>query len=47
MIAHHCEGQSDADHRDDFKRGYSFEDAFRKPFLPSARCAAARKEVAV
>jgi uncharacterized repeat protein (TIGR04138 family) len=47
MIAHHCEGQSDADHRDDFKRGYSFDDAFRKPFLPSARCAAARKEVAV
>ena len=47
MIAHHCEGQSDTDHRDDFKRGYTFEDAFRKPFLPSTRCAAARKEVAV
>ena len=47
MIAHHCEGQLDTDQRGDFKRGYSFDEAFRKPFLPSTRCAAPRKPVKV
>ena len=47
MIAHHCEGQSDTDHRDDFKRGYTFDEAFRKPFLPSSRLGAAPKPVKV
>jgi uncharacterized repeat protein (TIGR04138 family) len=45
MEAHHCDGQSDAGHREAFKRGYSFEDAFRKPFLPSNRCSGSRKQV--
>ena len=47
MMAQHCEGQSDTGHRDDFKSGYSFDDAFRKPFLPSTRAAAPRKPVEV
>jgi uncharacterized repeat protein (TIGR04138 family) len=47
MIAHHCEGRTEADRREDFKHGYSFEDAFRKPFLPSARHAAPPKPVEV
>lgn len=47
LIAHHCEGKSDPGKRDDFKRGYTFEDAFRKPFLPSARSVAHRKGVGV
>ena len=45
MIAHHWEGKSEADHRDDFKRGYTFEDAFRKPFLPAAHRGTAPKPV--
>jgi uncharacterized repeat protein (TIGR04138 family) len=47
MIAHHCEGKTDADNRDDFKSGYTFDDAFRKPFLPSKRCVAPPKPVEV
>jgi uncharacterized repeat protein (TIGR04138 family) len=35
LIQHHQAIQSQADRRDDFKNGYAFEDAFRKPFLPS------------
>src|SRR5580704_12561157 len=37
MIAHNCEGKSDADNREDFKNGYDFNDAFHKPFLPTPR----------
>ncbi len=29
-------GKTESDSRDDFKNGYSFDDAFRKPFLPSS-----------
>jgi uncharacterized repeat protein (TIGR04138 family) len=47
MMAHHCEGRPDPGHRDDFKSGYSFDDAFRKPFLPSTRSAAPPKPVEV
>ena len=36
MLAHNCEGKSETDSREDFKNGYTFEDAFRKPFHPSA-----------
>jgi uncharacterized repeat protein (TIGR04138 family) len=36
MIAHNCEGKSDTDKREDFKNGYDFDDAFRKPFLPAS-----------
>lgn len=30
-------GKTDEDTREDFANGYNFEDAFRKPFLPSGR----------
>jgi len=30
-------GKTDRDRREDFANGYSFEDAFRKPFLPTRR----------
>jgi len=35
MIEHKVASKTDADSRADFKGGYTFEDAFRKPFLPS------------
>jgi uncharacterized repeat protein (TIGR04138 family) len=35
MIEHKVASKSETDSRDDFKGGYSFEEAFRKPFLPS------------
>ncbi len=34
--------KTDKDTRDDFKDGYGFEEAFRKPFLPSARFKSSR-----
>ncbi len=43
MIRHHQVTQSDSDSPDDFKDGYDFHDAFRKPFLPSAKPAASTK----
>ena len=30
-------GKTDEDSREDFQNGYNFHDAFRKPFLPSAK----------
>lgn len=30
-------GKTDNDSREDFANGYDFDDAFRKPFLPSSR----------
>jgi hypothetical protein len=36
--------KSDSDSRDDFKGGYNFDDAFRKPFLPSKALAAKAKK---
>jgi uncharacterized repeat protein (TIGR04138 family) len=47
MIAHNLEGKSDTDRREDFKGGYSFDEAFRKPFLPTPRPAAQPKSVRV
>ncbi len=32
--------KTEKDSRDDFKNGYSFDEAFRKPFLPESRRAA-------
>jgi uncharacterized repeat protein (TIGR04138 family) len=29
--------KTDKDTREDFKDGYDFEDAFRKPFLPNSK----------
>jgi uncharacterized repeat protein (TIGR04138 family) len=35
LVEHKLASKTETDTRDDFKGGYSFEDAFRKPFLPS------------
>ncbi len=35
MIAHNVARKSDTDSLDDFKGGYDFYEAFRKPYLPS------------
>ena len=35
LIQHKQASQSQSDSRDDFKDGYNFDEAFRKPFLPS------------
>jgi uncharacterized repeat protein (TIGR04138 family) len=35
MIKHKLASKTDSDSTDDFKGGYDFHDAFRKPFLPS------------
>ena len=35
MIKFQVANKSDSDSLDDFKGGYNFDDAFRKPFLPS------------
>jgi uncharacterized repeat protein (TIGR04138 family) len=38
-------GKTEEDSRDDFKNGYSFQAAFRKPFQPSRRSAKVVKEL--
>lgn len=40
MIEHKVADKTDSDTRSDFKGGYNFEDAFRKPFIPSKSLAA-------
>jgi uncharacterized repeat protein (TIGR04138 family) len=35
LIQHKQATQSQSDSRDDFKNGYDFDEAFRKPFLPA------------
>jgi uncharacterized repeat protein (TIGR04138 family) len=35
LIKHNQATQSKSDSRDDFKGGYDFDEAFRKPFLPA------------
>ena len=35
LIQHKQATQSQSDSRDDFKGGYDFDEAFRKPFLPA------------
>lgn len=37
--------KTDTDTREDFKGGYTFEDAFRKPFLPQHKTARENKPV--
>ncbi len=37
MVANSLLAKTKQDTRDDFKGGYDFDDAFRKPFLPSKR----------
>lgn len=38
-------GKTEKDSREDFAGGYNFDDAFRKPFLPSTKLAAPEKPV--
>ena len=44
MIEHKVASKTDSDTRDDFKGGYNFDDAFRKPFVPSRVLAAMEKK---
>lgn len=37
MVANSLLAKTENDSREDFKGGYSFDNAFRKPFLPSAK----------
>lgn len=37
MIENNLLRKTDQDRPEDFKKGYSFEEAFRKPFLPSSK----------
>ncbi|HEY3862998.1 MAG TPA: Minf_1886 family protein [Verrucomicrobiae bacterium] len=47
MIAHQVVSKTEADSREDFKGGYTFDDAFRKPYLPSkARTVEPKKDEA-
>jgi uncharacterized repeat protein (TIGR04138 family) len=39
MVTNNLLAKTDKDSRDDFKDGYNFEDAFRKPFLPQNKTA--------
>lgn len=42
MVEHGLLSKTEKDSREDFKGGYDFDDAFRKPFQPSAKRAPAR-----
>ena len=42
MVENGLLSKTEKDSREDFKGGYSFEDAFRKPFLPSKKPSPAR-----
>jgi len=37
MVEHGLLAKTDDDNRKDFAKGYSFEEAFRKPFLPKSK----------
>ena len=39
MVESHLLTKTEKDSRDDFKQGYDFEEAFRRPFLPSSKLA--------
>jgi uncharacterized repeat protein (TIGR04138 family) len=39
MVENSLLAKTDQDSREDFKGGYDFEDAFRKPFMPKTRLA--------
>jgi len=44
MVENGLLAKTDKDSRDDFKNGYSFEEAFRRPFLPAEKQAAPAPE---
>ncbi len=45
MVENNGLNKQEQDSRDDFKAGYNFDDAFRKPFLPSAALPKAAPEI--
>jgi uncharacterized repeat protein (TIGR04138 family) len=45
MVEANLLSKTNTDSREDFKGGYSFEEAFRKPFLPSAQAREPEPEV--
>jgi uncharacterized repeat protein (TIGR04138 family) len=47
MIEHNLLAKSETDNRADFKDGYDFDEAFRKPFLPSKPLVSNAKSVEV
>ncbi len=47
MVENSLLAKTDSDTREDFKGGYDFEEAFRKPFLPRQRAAADTKPSAL
>jgi uncharacterized repeat protein (TIGR04138 family) len=46
MVANNLLAKTEKDSREDFKDGYSFDDAFRKPFLPSRKTPASESSPA-
>ena len=46
MVENSLLAKTEKDSREDFKNGYSFEDAFRKPFLPEGKLQENNKPVA-
>jgi uncharacterized repeat protein (TIGR04138 family) len=44
MVENHLLAKTKKDTRDDFKGGYDFAEAFRKPFLPAAKTSAPAAE---
>jgi uncharacterized repeat protein (TIGR04138 family) len=46
MVANNLLAKTDKDSREDFKDGYSFEEAFRNPFLPSGKIQSAESSPA-
>jgi uncharacterized repeat protein (TIGR04138 family) len=44
MIKYQMATKTDSDSREDFKGGYSFDEAFRKPFLPTKTLTAKAKK---
>ena len=47
MVENSLLAKTDSDTREDFKGGYTFEEAFRKPFLPQHRIQSAAKAAAM
>jgi uncharacterized repeat protein (TIGR04138 family) len=47
MVENSLLAKTEEDSREDFKSGYSFEDAFRKPFLPANRSNTPKKSDSV
>ncbi|MEW6159495.1 MAG: Minf_1886 family protein [Verrucomicrobiota bacterium] len=44
MVEQGLLSKTDSDRREDFKNAYEFEEAFRKPFMPSSRLNAVQRE---